>query len=77
MCAKLSVFPAATPGPPVLAQLCSSVSNRVKVKKGLRVAGVRASSPSIWEVKESSDYTGKYAPAAIVCQKTSAGSDNR
>uniref|UniRef100_A0A671FRE8 Transmembrane protein 132D n=2 Tax=Rhinolophus ferrumequinum TaxID=59479 RepID=A0A671FRE8_RHIFE len=49
---------------------------RVKVKKGLRVAGVRASSPSIWEVKESSDYTGKYAPAAVVCQKTSAGSDN-
>ncbi|KAM5199405.1 transmembrane protein 132D [Hipposideros larvatus] len=49
---------------------------RVKVKKGLRVSGVRASSPSVWEVTESTDYMGKYAPAVVVCQKTSAGSEN-
>jgi len=45
--------------------------------KGMNIIGVRASSPSMWEVKESTDYTGKYTPAVIMCQKKSAGSENR
>ncbi|KAL2767912.1 transmembrane protein 132D precursor [Daubentonia madagascariensis] len=49
---------------------------RAKVKKGVSIIGVRASSPSIWDVRESTDYTGKYAPAVIICQKKSAGSEN-
>ncbi|XP_008072629.2 transmembrane protein 132D [Carlito syrichta] len=49
---------------------------RAKVKKGVNIIGVRASSPSIWEVKERRDSTGKYTPAVIVCQKKSAGSEN-
>lgn len=53
------------------------VSNRAKVKKGVSIIGVRASSPSIWDVKQSSEYTGKYAPAVIICQKKSAGSEKR
>ncbi|XP_059885277.2 transmembrane protein 132D-like [Delphinus delphis] len=49
---------------------------RVKVMKGMNIIGVRASSPSVWEVKKSMDYAGKYTPAVIVCQKKSAGSEN-
>ncbi|XP_053445923.1 transmembrane protein 132D isoform X2 [Nycticebus coucang] len=49
---------------------------RAKVKKGVSIMGVRASSPSIWDVRESRDHTGKYAPAVIICQKKSAGSEN-
>ncbi|XP_041584471.1 transmembrane protein 132D-like [Vulpes lagopus] len=49
---------------------------RAKVKKGVSIVGVRASSPSIWEVTEGTEYTGKYAPAVIVCQKKSASSEN-
>ncbi|XP_014642732.1 PREDICTED: transmembrane protein 132D-like [Ceratotherium simum simum] len=52
------------------------VSHRAKVKKGVNIVGVRASSPSIWDVRESTDYTGKYAPAVILCQKKSTGSEN-
>ncbi|XP_021554332.1 transmembrane protein 132D [Neomonachus schauinslandi] len=48
---------------------------RAKVQKGVSVVGVRASSPSIWEVTEGTDHSGKYAPAVIVCQKKSAGSE--
>jgi hypothetical protein len=53
------------------------VSNRAKVKKGVSIVGVRASSSSIWDVRQSTEYTGKYAPAVIVCQKKSAGSEKR
>lgn len=54
------------------------VSNRAKVKKGVSIVGVRASSSSLWDVKQSTEYTGKYAPAVIiVCQKKSAGSGKR
>lgn len=53
------------------------VSNRAKVKKGVSIVGVRASSPAIWDVKQSSEYTGKYAPAVLICQKKSAGSEKR
>ncbi|KAM9622798.1 transmembrane protein 132D [Trichechus inunguis] len=49
---------------------------RAKVKKGVSIVGVRASSPSIWDVRESTDHTGKYAPAVIVCRKKSAASEN-
>ncbi|XP_008852006.1 transmembrane protein 132D [Nannospalax galili] len=49
---------------------------RAKVKKGVNIIGVRASSPSIWDVKQSMDHTGKYAPAVIICQKKSAGSES-
>uniref|UniRef100_A0A8C9Q1W2 Transmembrane protein 132D n=1 Tax=Spermophilus dauricus TaxID=99837 RepID=A0A8C9Q1W2_SPEDA len=49
---------------------------RAKVKKGVNIVGVRASSPSIWDVQESAEYTGRYAPAVIICQKKSGGSEN-
>ncbi|XP_063081541.1 transmembrane protein 132D isoform X2 [Cavia porcellus] len=49
---------------------------RAKVKKGVSIAGIRASSPSVWDVKESSESTGKYAPAVIVCHKKSASAAN-
>ncbi|KAF7467857.1 Hypothetical predicted protein [Marmota monax] len=52
------------------------VFNRAKVKKGVNIVGVRASSPSIWDVQESAEYTGRYAPAVIICQKKSGGSEN-
>ncbi|XP_052024252.1 transmembrane protein 132D [Apodemus sylvaticus] len=48
---------------------------RAKVKKGVSIVGVRASSSSLWDVKQSAEYTGKYAPAVIACQKKSAGSE--
>ncbi|XP_004844042.1 transmembrane protein 132D isoform X2 [Heterocephalus glaber] len=47
---------------------------RAKVKKGVSIVGVRASSPSTWDVKESPEYTGKYAPAVILCHRKSAAS---
>lgn len=53
------------------------VSNRAKVKKGVSIVGVRASTSSLWDVKQSTEYTGKYAPAVIICQKKSAGSGKR
>ncbi|XP_077015663.1 transmembrane protein 132D [Tamandua tetradactyla] len=31
---------------------------RAKVKRGVSIVGVRASSPSVWEVRESSEHTG-------------------
>ncbi|XP_031448569.1 transmembrane protein 132D-like isoform X1 [Phasianus colchicus] len=49
---------------------------RAKVKKGVNVFSVRASSPYLWDIRESVDYTGKYAPAVIVCQRKSAASEN-
>ncbi|XP_036908491.1 transmembrane protein 132D [Sturnira hondurensis] len=51
---------------------------RATVKKGVRVAGVRASSPSTWEVRESPGrVAGKSAPAVVVCHRKSAGPENR
>ncbi|XP_054449981.1 transmembrane protein 132D [Pteronotus mesoamericanus] len=49
---------------------------RATVKKGVRVAGVRASSPSVWEVRESPDRAGKSVPAVIVCHRKPAGPEN-
>uniref|UniRef100_A0A8C3IM64 T132D protein n=1 Tax=Chrysemys picta bellii TaxID=8478 RepID=A0A8C3IM64_CHRPI len=49
---------------------------RAKVKKGVNIFSVRASSPYLWDIRESVDYTGKYAPAVIVCQRKSATSEN-
>ncbi|XP_010116246.1 PREDICTED: transmembrane protein 132D-like, partial [Chlamydotis macqueenii] len=49
---------------------------RAKVKKGVNIFSVRASSPYLWDIRESMDYTGKYAPAVIVCQRKSAASEN-
>ncbi|NXC55778.1 T132D protein, partial [Aleadryas rufinucha] len=49
---------------------------RAKVKKGVNVFRVRASSPYLWDIRESVDYTGKYAPAVVVCQRKSAASEN-
>ncbi|NXI83869.1 T132D protein, partial [Rhipidura dahli] len=49
---------------------------RAKVKKGVNVFSVRASSPYSWDIRESEDYTGKYAPAVVLCQRKSAASDN-
>lgn len=56
---------------------CTLVPPRAKVKKGVNVFSVRASSPYLWDIRESVDYTGKYAPAVIVCQRKSAASENR
>ncbi|XP_004690696.1 PREDICTED: transmembrane protein 132D [Condylura cristata] len=50
---------------------------RAKVKKGVSIVGVRASSPSIWEVKANTDHAGKHAPAVIECRRTSAGLGDR
>ncbi|XP_049722183.1 transmembrane protein 132D [Elephas maximus indicus] len=49
---------------------------RAKVKKGVSIVGVRASSPSIWDVRESTDHTGRHAPAVIVCRKKPAASES-
>ncbi|XP_074869091.1 transmembrane protein 132D-like isoform X2 [Carettochelys insculpta] len=49
---------------------------RAKVKKGVNIFSVRASSPYVWDIRESVDYTGKYAPAVIVCQRKSGTSEN-
>uniref|UniRef100_A0A8B9PBN2 Transmembrane protein 132D n=1 Tax=Apteryx owenii TaxID=8824 RepID=A0A8B9PBN2_APTOW len=49
---------------------------RAKVKKGVSIFSVRASSPYLWDIRESMGYTGKYAPAVIVCQRKSATSEN-
>uniref|UniRef100_A0A8B9ZRH0 Transmembrane protein 132D n=1 Tax=Anas zonorhyncha TaxID=75864 RepID=A0A8B9ZRH0_9AVES len=49
---------------------------RAKVKKGVNIFSVRASSPYLWDIRESVDYMGKYAPAVIVCQRKSAASEN-
>ncbi|NXT05943.1 T132D protein, partial [Prunella fulvescens] len=45
---------------------------RAKVKRGVNVFSVRASSPYLWDIRESVDYTGKYAPAVVLCQRKSA-----
>ncbi|XP_038619857.1 transmembrane protein 132D-like [Tachyglossus aculeatus] len=45
---------------------------RAKVKKGVNIIGVRATNPYLWDVKESMDYPGKYAPAVIICQRKAA-----
>ncbi|NWR53004.1 T132D protein, partial [Regulus satrapa] len=49
---------------------------RAKVKKGVNVFSVRASSPYSWDIRESGDYTGKYAPAVVVCQRKSAADNS-
>ncbi|XP_075754573.1 transmembrane protein 132D isoform X2 [Pelodiscus sinensis] len=49
---------------------------RAKVKKGVNILSVRASNPYLWDIRESMDYTGKYAPAVIVCQRKFATSEN-
>ncbi|EPY81003.1 hypothetical protein CB1_000764017 [Camelus ferus] len=54
-----------------------AVPSPAKATKGMRVAGVRASSPAAWEVKESPAHPGKHAPTAIVCQRKSPSSENR
>ncbi|NXD98426.1 T132D protein, partial [Chaetorhynchus papuensis] len=49
---------------------------RAKVKKGVNVFSVRASSPYSWDIRESVDYAGKYAPAVVVCQRKSAAPES-
>ncbi|XP_006894743.1 PREDICTED: transmembrane protein 132D [Elephantulus edwardii] len=49
---------------------------RAKVKKGVSIVGVRASSPSIWDVRESTEHRGKYAPAVIVCHRRLSASEH-
>ncbi|XP_063029302.1 transmembrane protein 132D isoform X2 [Melospiza melodia melodia] len=49
---------------------------RAKVKRGVNVFSVRASSPYLWDIRESVDYTGKYAPAVVVCQRKSAAENS-
>ncbi|NXH45274.1 T132D protein, partial [Dicaeum eximium] len=45
---------------------------RAKVQRGVSVSSVRASRPYAWDVSESADSSGKYAPAVVVCQRKSA-----
>ncbi|NXH83368.1 T132D protein, partial [Edolisoma coerulescens] len=49
---------------------------RAKVKRGVKVFSVRASSPYLWDIRESVDHSGKSAPAVVVCQRKSAASEN-
>ncbi|NXH03630.1 T132D protein, partial [Loxia leucoptera] len=49
---------------------------RAKVKRGVNVVSVRASSPDLWDIRDSLDYTGKYAPAVVVCQRKSAADNS-
>uniref|UniRef100_A0A8C3QUQ0 Transmembrane protein 132D n=1 Tax=Cyanoderma ruficeps TaxID=181631 RepID=A0A8C3QUQ0_9PASS len=49
---------------------------RAKVKRGVKVLSIRASSPYLWDITESVDHSGKSAPAVVVCQRKSAASDN-
>ncbi|NWU22219.1 T132D protein, partial [Dyaphorophyia castanea] len=49
---------------------------RAKVKKGVSVLGVRASSPHSWDVRESPDGSGRHAPAVVVCQRRSAAPES-
>nr|XP_012788742.1 unnamed protein product [Sorex araneus] len=44
---------------------------RAKVKKGVSIVGVRASSPALWEVTESRD------PAVIVCRRKAVAATSR
>lgn len=53
-----------------------SLCSRAKVKRGVNVVTVRASSPQLWDIRDSVDDTGKYAPAVVVCHRRSAA-DNR
>lgn len=43
----------------------------------MRIVGVRASSPSAWEVRESSDRAGRYTLAVIECQRTATALEGR
>ncbi|XP_058707849.1 transmembrane protein 132D isoform X1 [Poecile atricapillus] len=49
---------------------------RAKVKRGVNVFSVRASSPYLWDIRESVDYTGKSAPAVVLCQRKSAADNS-
>ncbi|OWK51262.1 Transmembrane protein 132D [Lonchura striata] len=44
---------------------------RAKVKRGVKVSGVRGSSPWLWDVRERVDGAGKHAPA-VLCQRRPA-----
>lgn len=63
-------------GAPCLTGAMPACFPRAKVKRGVNVVSVRASSPDLWDIRDSLDYTGKYAPAVVVCQRKSAA-DNR
>ncbi|NXO27476.1 T132D protein, partial [Cisticola juncidis] len=45
---------------------------RAKVKRGVSVFSVRASSPYLWDIRESGDRSGKSAPAVVLCQRRAA-----
>ncbi|NXD40245.1 T132D protein, partial [Copsychus sechellarum] len=49
---------------------------RAKVKRGVNVLSVRASSPYLWDVRESVDHAGKYAPAVVLCQRKPAAANS-
>ncbi|XP_063272170.1 transmembrane protein 132D [Prinia subflava] len=49
---------------------------RAKVKRGVKVFSVRASSPYLWDIRESADPSGKSAPAVVVCQRRAAAPDS-
>ncbi|NWV87581.1 T132D protein, partial [Machaerirhynchus nigripectus] len=49
---------------------------RAKVQKGVKVLSVRASSPYSWDISESAEHAGRYAPAVVACQRRPAASEN-
>ncbi|NXH55246.1 T132D protein, partial [Rhabdornis inornatus] len=49
---------------------------RAKVKRGVNVSSVRASSPYLWDIRESVDSTGKYSPAVVLCQRKAAADNS-
>ncbi|NXQ46802.1 T132D protein, partial [Catharus fuscescens] len=54
----------------------TNFSTRAKVKRGVKVSSVRGSSPSLWDVRQSVDYTGSYAPAVVLCQRNPAAGNS-
>ncbi|XP_005055353.1 PREDICTED: transmembrane protein 132D [Ficedula albicollis] len=49
---------------------------RAKVKRGVSVSSVRASSPHLWDIRESLDHSGKSAPAVVLCQRKPAADNS-
>ncbi|XP_069071468.1 transmembrane protein 132D-like [Pleurodeles waltl] len=49
---------------------------RAEVKKGVHLSGVRASTPWLWDVKENTDFEGRYSPDAVVSQRMSAATES-
>ncbi|XP_056360557.1 transmembrane protein 132D-like [Oenanthe melanoleuca] len=49
---------------------------RAKVKRGVKVSSVRASSPQLWDIRDSLDPSGKPAAAVVLCQRKPAAANS-